>query len=852
MNTYYQSKEEPIMKWIYAGPFVKDVTDLYMDNYKVPVEPYLPIIEESKNTILTNNQETIEGGEIELFNQRKNWKFLRVNDSEKKATWAMFGIYPRFLTTYAYNNIEVEKNYIATFKLEVTGGITVLINGELVFEKLKVGRVNDTYSFGANLHKGSNSCLIILYNVHLHCTNSFSLFLEEDNCKIQLPLLKMKSEKRHEIEEDLNKFYLSNDIFKEDEEIKIHFDEPINCKGVFVFTLCSFARSEEKEVIVTKKFEASSEVEFIELCKASDLKDGAYIIKMSYKGEELILGENLSLTKISFIPPITGSNYKERKKVILGYYATAKASKTKENPMNGVYIEFAKLQCGSELGCDYKLDLSAIEDSINFVNARYDCSDFVMHGILRFYYMYKDSTQLPEVMREKIRRCILDFKYWEDEPGKSMMFTRSENHEMLFFSAEYLAGLLFPLENFTNSNQNGLFHALKGRLKAERWIKEKGSYGFTEWHSNTYYEEDMLALLNIYDFGEENAPIRTLSRNLLDLICFIISTHVYKGVLATTHGRCYETSLIHPETESMSHINWILFGQPERLYKKLSIGAVALATSKYEPNSKLEIIANSEEELNTITCMGLFANKRSGGVNCATYRTKDYQVSGMVESEKGVSGAQVSPGQILLDGNIPIFATCFDNKSETTRPSYWGGQYRNPKTITYKNILAYIYNINDVVGYTHCYFPIKEFDEVKTLGKWLFGRKNEAYVAVYSLKPYIVTKEGSFKEKELLCMHKKNIWLLQAGNEKSFGSFEGFVKSVSNSKLSELKEDIIYESPDNGILELGWDRKCTINGSPIVHRDFPLIENNYAFGEYGSGITKFDFDGEKRIINFNF
>ena len=71
-------------------------------------------------------------------------------------------------------------------------------------------------------------------------------------------------------------------------------------------------------------------------------------------------------------------------------------------------------------------------------------------------------------------------------------------------STEYVAGMAFPLDNFSNSNQNGLFHALKGRLNAEHWIREKGYYGFTEWHSNTYYEEDMLALLNIYDFGEEN------------------------------------------------------------------------------------------------------------------------------------------------------------------------------------------------------------------------------------------------------------------------------------------------------------------------------------------------------------
>jgi hypothetical protein len=33
--------------------------------------------------------------------------------------------------------------------------------------------------------------------------------------------------------------------------------------------------------------------------------------------------------------------------------------------------------------------------------------------------------------------------------------------------------------------------------------------------------------------------------------------------------------------------------------------------------------------------MGLFSYKGEAAVNCATYRTKDYMVSGLVESDKG-------------------------------------------------------------------------------------------------------------------------------------------------------------------------------------------------------------------------
>ena len=140
-----------------------------------------------------------------------------------------------------------------------------------------------------------------------------------------------------------------------------------------------------------------------------------------------------------------------------------------------------------------------------------------------------------------------------------------------FYSAEYLAGLLFPKEVFSNSGQNGLFHIQKGKAGAARWIREKGTWGFSEWHSNTYYEENIISLLDIWEFGEEYDPIHHQSKALLDFICLLIASHSLKGIMAVTHGRCYEKSLIYPILEGISHINWLLFGVPDRLVGRISI-----------------------------------------------------------------------------------------------------------------------------------------------------------------------------------------------------------------------------------------------------------------------------------------
>jgi hypothetical protein len=846
MKVFGTSRNQPIREWIYAGPYEKNVSDLYITNYDVPVEPYLPLIEEAGGGV--QQYRPSEGQPLELFGQTKHWAYKRTEPSETKITWARTGEYARFLVTYAYNQLLVSRSGLYRFRLWVVGSAVVAINGKEVFRHQKVGRVEGEFRFEAELAQGANPCIVMLSNAHLHCTNSFMLVLEEAEFQAALPLL-LDGSARDQLEADFHKFYMQHYVLLRHDKVVLHLDEPLTLPGTWVFAIFESNSGEkptDRPVWETRLEFLADRLE-IQLCGCDELKGpGKYSLHIDYEHEDGSRIEGLRLTfhHVTFIDRPVDGDFLQRKQFLLNQYADSQDRI--RNKRNGFYFEFMKLRSGKGI------DVQAIEDTIQFINSRYDCSDFAMHGLLRMYFRYRSSEALPLQLKEAMKQCILGFKYWEDEPGKSMMFTRSENHEILFFSAEYLAGLLFPAERFTNSDQNGLFHIQKGKMMAERWIKEKGTYGFMEWHSNTYYEEDLLALLNLYDFAEENSYIRILAKNLIDLICFMIATHSYKGVMGTTHGRCYEDTVIHPELEPMSHINWLLFGEPKLLREdKLSLGAAALLDSAYTPDAALETIANSEDEWYTLTRMGLFPHEGLGGVNCATYRTKDYMVSGLVESNKGRHGHQVQAGQVLLDGNVPVFVTCFDNKSETTRPSYWGGQFRMPKTITHKNVLAYIYKIDETAGYTHCYFPAGQFDETFEEGKWLFGRKHNAYTAVYSLKPYEKTVTGKYKNRELVCFEKHNIWLIETGNQAQYGGFTAFIQAVSRAGMNEMEEDIEYVSPSVGVMRLGWDQTCLIGGKPALETNFPLIRNGFAEGEYGSGLTFLQQGSGQKILNFN-
>ncbi len=845
MPKLHQDNTRIVREWLYAGPFDKDVSGLYEDNYAVPAEPYEPMIEEALSRL--GGMKPAEGTELKLFGETLTWKLMRSEPSEHNMTWARFDVHARMLVTYVFTRLWAPQDGTYPLRLRLTGSALLLVNGKPVFRHSLLGRTEGEFELEAALRVGENEVLLLLYNVHLHCTNSFSLRTGAELVP-KLPLLLNPSD-RQQVEKELADFHIRNPVVSGREPVVLHWSSPVKSAGRYTVGLHGMYKGVREKTVLEKTLQPSGEpgCYSVELLTADILpRAGEYAVSVDYEAEsgERIAGVILPVKRIDRMdrmPP--GADYRERGRRLLEQMAGMKTT-----ARNAVYAELAKL----ELGRWQDMNTENIGQTLEYINARYDCADFSLHGVLRLYCRYGKSGRLDPELVQRMEACVLGFKYGTEERSRSMMFTRSENHEMLFYSAEYVAGLLFPQTVFAVSGQTGLFHALRGRLNAERWIKEKGTYGFMEWHSNTYFEEDMLALLTVEDFGEETAYIRILARQLMELLVAILAIHSSWGIMGTTHGRSYEESVIYPQLEPIGAINCLLFGQPEQPVRSLSIGCIALAASPYTPDPNWEAVAASAEPLYTRSCMGLFPHQEMEGINCSVYRTQDYMVSGMVDSRKGKPGAQVHAGQVLLDSSVPIFVTCFDNKSATTRPSYWGGQYRIPRMFACRQVLAYIYRLEEGPGYTHAYFPFSRLDETAEAGGWLFGRKGDAYVALYSLTPYTITSQGQEKDRELLCMEKNNIWLVEAGSREEWGSFPRFMEAVAAAELTGTPGQCLqYESPSIGRIFLDYDADCTLNGEVFpAPGGYPLIDSPYAYGEYGSGLAELRCGGRTQKLNF--
>jgi hypothetical protein len=234
------------------------------------------------------------------------------------------------------------------------------------------------------------------------------------------------------------------------------------------------------------------------------------------------------------------------------------------------------------------LDPTPLLAALDLIAARRDCADFALAGILRILRLYASSERLAPELRGAMEDAARRFCYWYDEPGIRGMCFHTENHQILFHSCEVLAGQMFPEHVFENSGRTGRWHAEQGTARALRWIDERARFGFVEWLS-CYYEEDLLALLNLCDFADDPA-LRRRAGMLVDMLLFEVALQAHKGILGTTHGRTYAEYIKGGRLDPISAISWLVFGEGV-FTDRPNLALTALSTSGYRCPPLIRAIA---------------------------------------------------------------------------------------------------------------------------------------------------------------------------------------------------------------------------------------------------------------------
>ncbi len=557
-----------------------------------------------------------------------------------------------------------------------------------------------------------------------------------------------------------------------------------------------------------------------------------------------------------------------------------------------------------------------VRDDLAFINERNDCSDFRMQALIRVLYQYAESPLLPAALLEEIRQTVLDFKYWIDEPGVDGMCYWSENHQILFHTSEYLMGQLFPDEIFSNNGMTGAEHAAKALPMVLDWLAWRARVGFSEWHSNVYYDEDMAPLVNLVDFAADD-EVATRAAMVLDLLCFDIALNSHYGTFGTTHGRSYENDKKGGRGENTASASRLLFG--EGIYNsRSSMSAVSLATSRrYHMPPVLEAIGGDHPEVLLdrermsidpadaahygldyddfesgmfFWGMGAYAHWRliettirmaeeynlwegffapfeiakyllpfgilpaltrtfwpfgDGGmmseVNSYTFRTPDYMLSCAQDWDPGLWGAQQHAWQATLDIDAVVWTTYPGGMPDDYMAGNWTGGFM-PRAAQHENVLIAVYQFQPPTlpfvkmfpPYTHAYFPRAAFDEVVDCDHWVFGRKGDAYVALYSSTPPCWTTEGEEADQELVAHNRSNVWICEMGRQATDGPFEDFTGRILSAPVYVLGLKVFYQSPSQGWISFGWDGPFRVEGAIVELHDYPRYDNPYCNAPFES------------------
>ncbi|MCY1718867.1 hypothetical protein OU798_00845 [Prolixibacteraceae bacterium Z1-6] len=183
------------------------------------------------------------------------------------------------------------------------------------------------------------------------------------------------------------------------------------------------------------------------------------------------------------------------------------------------------------------IDWNRLDGTLEYISNEYDCSDFRLVNLVRILYEYGD--QIPKEYKTKIEDVLFGFRYWWDEPGENSMCYWSENHQVLFASAEYLIGKKYPHVVFKNSGLTGKQHMEKARKCALDWLEMRWKYGFTEFYSGVYYKEDIAALINLIDFAGDK-ELAQKSKIIMDLLFYDVAAQNINTMFVSASGRAYK------------------------------------------------------------------------------------------------------------------------------------------------------------------------------------------------------------------------------------------------------------------------------------------------------------------------
>jgi hypothetical protein len=273
-------------------------------------------------------------------------------------------------------------------------------------------------------------------------------------------------------------------------------------------------------------------------------------------------------------------------------------------------------------------------------------------------------------------------------------------------------------------------------------------------------------------------------------------------------------------------------------------------------------------------------NQSLARVDKYTYRTPDYQLSTVQDYRKGLPGSQQHVWQATLGPSTQVFTINPGGSSK-----YWQG--RLPRNGQHENVLVAIYDVpaerppgpktvfppdakgdavpspapseEPLLPRTLAVFRRAAFDEVidrrDPQGQqgngsgWLFGRKGDGYVALWSRAPTSWSSDV-FGGEGLTAEGRKNVWVCQLGRQKVDGPFAAWAARIAAARIDSTEASVSYAAPGVGAVSFAWEGPLKVAGRAVALAGYPRFDNPFARAAWGSGRYQVAHAGHKLVLDF--
>lgn len=482
--------------------------------------------------------------------------------------------------------------------------------------------------------------------------------------------------------------------------------------------------------------------------------------------------------------------------------------------------------------------------------------DFVINELIRFYAQFKGKIKVDDAVWARVKEMLLESEF---APYHEPM---SENHKICYLSSELIAAELFPDDVFFDGETGAQrLHRVKRSIKM--FLEKRFRRGWSEFDSGSYYEIDLVSLLNIFDFSKDE-ELRQMASDSINSMLAAMFHHSVGGYPAGPKGRVYFNVAEDAKKGMYYYVKTAGDTEGDTVFDEpLATGVVYFALSSFQLDNVVYQLAFGPKETGyeVLESNALYTipddMNLHGRFKKYFYVGRDYALGSIVERDDPfendaytwLCGHQEQAWSMTFGKNsrATIFSSHPGNEAlhDFGMHGYWTGDSLClcAKFAQDKNAMLAYYDIRDreQLQFIHLYLPEQEFDEVLYGERCIVARSGDVCAKLVFSGQYFACVTGQYAGKEIILPYPRCGFLLEV--------FEGITAAEAEKlpgKIGVGPDGICAAASDGRELSI-LNGKTYLSGKEMEFDSYPLYHSPYVESEYDSGRVVVRHSGKEKV-----